>query len=189
MRLVLSLAVCIAGMLPFASAQTKKEKKDPPKIDGRLIVEDGAGFFSPESIKRAKSALSEVHDIYRREMQVMTLRELSETKAKEFEKLTDTPAKERFFSELANEEAKAAKARGVFVLVCRKPAHLTVLADKEIRDKGFAGADEQRVRDILIERFRAGSKLEKEVDKRSEFDKGLINAAEYVRDAYKKMVK
>jgi hypothetical protein len=77
----------------------------------------------------------------------------------------------------------------VFILICRKPSHLTVLADKEVRDKGFAGTDEQRVRDILMERFRAGSKLEKEVDKRGEFDKGLINAAEYVRDAYKKMVK
>lgn len=189
MRLFLSLAVCLVVFVPGVAAQPKKEKKDPPKIDGRLIVEDGAGFFSPEAIRKAKGALAEVHDIYRREMLVMTLRELPEAKAKEFAKLADASAKDRFFHDLANDEAKASQARGVFVLICRNPSHLTLLLDREVRDKGFAGADELRVRDLLIEKFRAGSKLEKEADKRAEFDKGLINAAEYVRDAYKKMVK
>jgi hypothetical protein len=189
MRWLLASALCLVGLLPVATAQAKKEKKDPPKIDGRLIVEDGAGFFTPEAIRRAKGILSEARDIYPREMLVMSLRDLSEAKIKEYEKLADSSAKERFFSEIAHEEARASKARGVFVLICRKPSHLIVLADKDVRDKGFAGSDEQRVRDVFVERFREGSKQEKEEEKRAIFDKALISAAEYVRDSYKKMVK
>ena len=186
---LLALAGAWLLLAPLAPAQAKKEKKEPPKVEGRLIVEDGAGFFSPEAIKRAKGMLAEVKDRVPREMQIMTIRELPEAKAKEFDKLTDAAGKDRFFSDLAKAEARGAKARGVFVFICRKPGQLTVLADKEVRDKGFAGSDEQRVRDVLIEKFRAGAQLDKEEDKRAAYDKGLLSAAEYVRDAYKKMAK
>lgn len=177
-------------LLPLpAPAQAKKEKKEPPRVEGRLVVEDGAGFFSPEAIKRAKGMLAEVKDRVPREMQIMTIRELPEAKAKEYNKAADEKAQDQVFIDFAKQEARAAKARGVFIIICLNPRHLMVLADKQIQDKGFGGSDEQRVKDLLVENLRAGRKKDRDEDKRAAYDKGLLSAAEYVRDAYKKMAK
>jgi hypothetical protein len=177
-------------LAPLAQAQSGKAKETVRlAAKGRLICEDTAGIFSPEAIKKAKGYLAEVQDHYSHEMEILSLRELPEAKRKEFEKLTDTAAKEHFFTELARDEAKASQARGVFVLIVRKPHYLIVLTDRQTKDKGFTSSDEQRVRGLFLDAFRDASKAEKEEDKQALYDKGLLSAAEYVRDAYKKIAK
>lgn len=166
-------------------AQNPK-KKEPARVDGRLVVEDGGGLFSPEAIKRAKGILREVRDTQAREMTIATFREIPESKKKEFEKLAASE-RDKFWQDWAHSEAKG--TRGVFVFICRSPGHITVMADKQVRDQGFVFSDEQRVRDLLLEPLRDSAKVEKEADKLALRDKGLEKAAEYVRDAYKKMVK
>jgi hypothetical protein len=160
----------------------------PENHNGQIIVDDGGGMVSADGIKKAKAALAEVRDHVPREMTVVSYRELTATQKKEFEKLEKPEAKQEFWSEWAKNELTALKAQGVVVLISRSPGYIGVYADKATRAQGFTGRDEQLVRKILLDNFKdANDKSEPE---RTAFhDKGLINAAEFVSDAYKKMVR
>jgi hypothetical protein len=168
-----------------SSAQTKKEKPKP-KVDARLIVEDGGNLFSREAIAKAKSILAEASDVHSREMYVVTFKDLPEAKWKQFEKVESAADRKRFFTDWAKDEARDDRARGVFVLISRKPGHIEILSDRALRDKGFSTRDEEQVLKMLLDKFKdaAGKQDDEQTNIR---DKGLINAAEFVRDAYKKI--
>jgi hypothetical protein len=183
------LGACLLPLIALSPSfgQAKKEK-ERPKIEGRLIVEDRAELFSPEGVKRAKAILGEIKDTTHREMSLVTFRVLPEAKKREYDKLDSPASRRRLFSDWARDEARDQKARGVFVLVCRSPGHIEILVDKAIRDKGFSARDEERVVAFLLEKFK-DAKDKPEDEQTAIRDKGLLNAAEYVRDAYKKMVR
>lgn len=183
---MLFAAIIVSPVLAYAQAKETK-KVEPVKTDARLIVADSAGLFSPDGIKKAKAALSEVRSAASREMHIVTFKELPESRKKTFEEIKDPGPRDAFYVNWAKEEAKG--ARGVFVLICMNPARIQVLADKEVRSKGFTVQDDERVRDLLIERFRETRKIEKEQEKMALRDRGLLAAVEFVRDAYKKMTK
>ncbi len=186
-RLVLPLLI-LALASPFCSAAEPKKQKETPKLEGHLIVDDGGGLFSGEGIKKAKSILAEVKDKSTLQCTFLTFKELPEAKKKEFAKLDSAPEKERFFNAWTKEEAKDAGARGVVVLICRKPGHVHVLVDKQLHDKGFTHGDEEQVVKCLVEKFKEAKELPED-EQSAQRDKGLVNAAELIRDAYKKMMR
>jgi uncharacterized protein len=126
-------------------------------------------------------------------MYILTFKELPEAKKKAFEKLDkdDKAARGKFFRDWAIEEAKDEKASGVFVLICRKPGQVEILADKAIRDKGFTHRDEEHIAELLISKLREAAETKDKTPQEQTAirDKGLIAAVDFVRDAYKKMVK
>ena len=175
-------------------AEWKEMKKAQPASvaadkNPKLVVQDAAGFFSAGAIEKAQGLFADIKDNDNRILTFVTVKELSEAKFKDYDKLKDNSSKERFFTELATEEARAIKAKGVFVFICRKPTRLMVLAGKEFRGKGFTSADEQRIEKLLLDKFRESNKADKEEERLAIRDKALLNAAEFVRDAYKKMVR
>jgi uncharacterized protein len=119
---------------------------------------------------------------------VVTYRELTTAKQKEFEKLDKPEAKREFWSEWGKNELPGLKAHGVVVLICRSPGHIAVYVDRAVRDQGFTVRDEQLVERMLLEKFKEASD-KPEAEQSAIHDKGLINAAEFVGDAYKKMVR
>lgn len=184
----LAASVFSALVVSSALAEPKKKETVLPKVEGRLIVQDQGDLFSPDGVKKAKSILAEVMDRSSREMFVVTYKELPEAKKKSFEKLDNSADKQRFFEDWIKEELKGQQARGVVVFICRSPGHVHVLADKQIRDKGFGSSDEKQLVTILLEKFKE-ARDKPEEERAAIRDKGLLNAAEYVRDAYKKMVR
>lgn len=178
-----------AGSPLIIGAQEKDPKKDPPaKAEGRLIVEDSAALFSADAIKKAKEILAEVKDLGMREMTVTTFKEIPESKKKEFETAkTNESSRVRFFSDWAKAEAKG--SRGVIVLICVNPPRIQSAVDKQMRDKGFAKKDETALDDLLLAKFRETLKIDKAEEKAALRDKALIQAAEHVRDVYKKIGK
>jgi hypothetical protein len=180
----LLLTVLCAGP---AVAQPKKQK-DAPKTEAQLIVNDSGGMFTADGIKKAKAALSEIKDHMPREMMVVTYRELTAAQKKEFEKLDKPEAKREFWSEWGKTELAGLKAHGVVVLICGSPGHLAVYVDRAVRDQGFTVRDEQLIERMLLERFKEAAE-KPEAERPAIHDKGLINAAEFVSDAYKKMVR
>ena len=184
--LIVVTALIAASAVSFAQGKEPK-KKDLPKVEGRLIVEDTAALFGLDAVKRAGSVLAEVKDSEPRHMNVVTFKELPNRIKKDFDAATTMEARNRVIEEWAREEARG--SRGLFVLICLNQRRVQVLADKQIRDKGFTEQDRRRVVEILTEKFGATSKVEKEEEKAALRDKGLILAAEYVRDAYKKIAK
>jgi hypothetical protein len=186
MRVIL-ICLCLFMFLAVSDAQSKKDKPKP-KVEARLIVEDRGDLFSPEAITKAKAILAEVKDVNPREMSLVSFKELPEAKKKQFEKVESADDRKRFFSDWAKEEARDDKAKGIFVLICRKPGHVEILVDRPLRDKGFSARDEEQVVKMLIEKFKE-AKDKQDNEQTTIRDKGLINAAEFVRDAYKKMAR
>lgn len=184
--------VCLSSWIATAGEPAKKEKAKTP-VEARLIVSDPGELFSSDAIKKAKASMAEVKDRFSREMSIITYKELPEDRKKAYDKLDkeDKTARNRFFRDWAIEEAKGDRARGVFVLICRSPGQVHILADSAIRAKGFTIRDEEQVRDLLVARFRE-AKEAKEKNKSDEEqttirDKGLLAAVDFVKDAYKKM--
>jgi len=186
MRMSLLMVLLLAG--PAAAQPKKKDEKLAVKTDARLVVGDAAGMFSAEGIKKAKAIVAEVHDHFPFEMTIITTKEMPADRKKDFDKLDNAADKPKFYTDWAIAEAKLHKARGIFVLVCRSPGHIHVLADKAIRDKGLTIRDEELIRDMLLEKFRE-AKDKPEAEQTELRDKGLVKATEFVRDAYKKMIK
>jgi len=183
-RAVLPLILAAACATPVFA----QSKKDPPKIEGRLIVDDGAGLFTTDGMKKAKAMFLDIKDRYSREMLIVTYKELTAAQKKDFEKLEKPEAKQQFWSEWGKTEMAALKPHGVAVLICRSPGHIQVYADNSIRTQGFTVHDEQLVMKGLLETMKE-AKDKPEAEQAAIRDKGLLNAAEFVRDAYKKMVR
>ncbi len=184
------LVLCAFVLWPFsryAHAADPKKKEPPPKIEGRLIVEDTGALFGLDAVKRASRLLAEVKDSSPRNMNVVTYKDLPDRIKKGYDAATKPEERNRLFSEWAREEARG--SRGLFVLICANPPRIQVIADKQIRDAGFSEQDEKRVLEMLLDKFRESSKVEKEAEKAALRDKGLILSAEYVRNAYKKISK
>ncbi len=177
------MALCAAPVV----AQSKKQK-DRPRVEAQLIVNDGGGMFTADGIKKAKAAMAEIKDHIPREMMVVTYRELTVAQKKEFEKLDNPEARREFWSEWGKNELAGLKAHGVVVLICGSPGHLAVYVDRPVRDQGFTVRDEQLVERMLLEKFKEAAE-KPEAERPAIHDKGLINAAEFVSDAYKKMVR
>ena len=79
----------------------------------------------------------------------------------------------KFFKEWAAERIKAENLTGLYVLVCREPAHLRTgvwgTKPRTVLDEDYA----KRISTKLLEAFRA-----------KEFDKGLATAVQMVRERY-----
>ena len=177
-------------VLPLLAAGFGLASAAPPKpmIEARLTVEDHAGLFTPEAVKRAKAVLAEVKLPMARELTVVTFKEIPAARKADFEKIgkDDREARKRFFTEWARQEAKEDRAKGIFVLVCRSPGYIQVLIDRATREHGFNQENEDRLAGLLLERFREAAKVKSESEQQALRDKALVQAAEYVRDALRR---
>ncbi|MBY0458819.1 MAG: hypothetical protein K2V38_15890, partial [Gemmataceae bacterium] len=170
-----------------AVGQVKKEqpKKDPPKKPGVAHVYDGGGLFSEKAIDRIKSTFGGVQFDRETSLTIETVAAIPKDKQGDYNE--DNKAK--FFEQWAKDMAKGDKATGVYVLVCRSPGYVVVICDKSTRDRGFAAANEQRLRDMLLAGFKEAAEAKKDGKPDEEVvklrDKGLANAGEYVAGVLK----
>src|SRR5437879_3116913 len=87
--------------------------------------------------------------------------------------------KDKFFKDWAKELATGDKARGIYVLVCRSPGYVEIIADKETRDRGFSHDNEVKLKDILLKAFRE-AKDKSEAEQHQIRDNALKAAVDYV---------
>ncbi|MBY0458818.1 MAG: hypothetical protein K2V38_15885 [Gemmataceae bacterium] len=152
MKRLLSLATVAAlaaGVLAIPGV-ARADKVAPPKKAGVLQVYDTGGLFTSKGIDRAKSTLGDTKFDHGLMMTVDTHKETPDGR-KKFE---SDGEKQKFFQQWAKDLAKDDKAKGIYVLVCRSPGWVEVIADKETRDRGFSAKDEQELRDIFLKAFR-----------------------------------
>jgi uncharacterized protein len=86
----------------------------------------------------------------------------------------------RFWADFTQSDAKGDRAKGIYILICRSPGHIHILADKALRDRGFDNAKESRVREILFASFK-DAKDKSDTEQTSIRDKGLLDAISYLR--------
>lgn len=125
-------------------------------------IRDDGKFFSPEVVSKATEDLNRLERRSRLETHIETYETLPADKQATFDQLTTKEDRDRLFLRWLQERAKAEGAKGVFILITRKPGHLDVEMSNAIRQRGFGIPQRNEVRDILVKNF----KVEK-------FDEGL----------------
>ena len=149
---------------------------------GQLVVVDKGNLFSEAGIKRAKEEFARLQSKTGRQAILETLLELPAAEAARYSKIDqkDTGAVRQFWHDLAVSMAKTDQAHGVYILICRKPGYVEVLADKEMRTKGFDGAKERQLSADLVKAMRASATEKTEADKVAAHDRALLSAVEYL---------
>jgi hypothetical protein len=78
----------------------------------------------------------------------------------------------RFFRNWATDRADAAVVHGVYILICKEPAHLEIVITRRAQPT-FDREAFAKLRDLLVRNFR---------EKR--YDEGLLGAVDFVRDRW-----
>jgi uncharacterized protein len=132
-------------------------------------VNDEAGFFSPAAVEKANDVIDDIRHKYHKDLLVETFKTVPSDEADRVKNM-GRQDRDRFFHEWARERAKEAGVNGVYVLITKEPGRIQVEAGTETLKHAFTARDRDRLRDILVERFRA-----------KDYDKGLLDAVEFVR--------
>jgi len=134
-------------------------------------VQDGAGFFKPETIAKVNDQLAEIGKKHNFDLLIETYPTVPADKVAAVKEM-DKEARDHFFQEWANSRAKRRRVVGVYVLVNKDPAHLQIEVGHETEKAAFTLKDRDRLRDILVEAF-----------KKKEYDRGLLEAVDFVAKA------
>jgi uncharacterized protein len=172
-------AALLAGGLLLTAAPAKADKV-AAKHPGTLHVYDAGHLFSASGADRAKSALSNALFSYGLSVTVDTYEKIPDARKGEYK----DDNKAAFFRKWAEDAAKGDRAKGVYVLICRSPGYVEVIADKTTRDRGFSNENERKLRDIFLGAFK-DAKAAKEAGKSDEEqvrirDEALLGAVAYI---------
>jgi uncharacterized membrane protein YgcG len=131
-------------------------------------VQDGGGFFKPETIAKANDALAEMGKKHNKDLLIETYATVPADKV-EAVKGMDKEARTSFFQEWANSRARRRRVNGVYVLISKDPAHIQLEVGHETQKVAFTGKDRDHLRDILVAAF-----------EKKEYDRGLLEAVQFV---------
>jgi hypothetical protein len=132
-------------------------------------VKDLAGFFKPEAVAKANKEIREIARSYDRDLLVETFPVIPGDQSVRVKGMPVTE-REKFFANWAEDRAEAAVVNGIYVLICKEPAHLQVLVTQKGRQV-FDREAQGRLRTILLKNFRE-----------KKYDQGLQEAIQFVRD-------
>ncbi|MBI1917487.1 MAG: TPM domain-containing protein [Planctomycetes bacterium] len=153
LSLVAVAACCLAGAGPANAA---------------FEVKDEGKFFSADAAGKANQRIKEIKEQTGNDLLIETFAEIPADRKKDYK----PERKDEFFARWARENARQRKVAGVYVLVCRDPAHLQI--DRVTAGRAFPPADRGKLRDLLIARF-----------KEKKFDEGLAEAVSFVAGRFK----
>jgi hypothetical protein len=146
--------VLLASWLLLAPTALAQEKD---KLYG---VRDEAGLFNKEAVKKADEDLVKIHEQYKKDVFVETLKE---------------GPKENFL-DWARARAQKRRFSGVYVIITLEPHKLEVLIDKQTREKGFfTQANVEELAKLMLNLLREGKK-----------DDALTTGTKYTLDAFRK---
>ncbi len=178
-------AALVGGLIALpVSAIALPQKKEPPKKPGVLHVYDGGAMFTETAIDRAKVAMEKTQFAHETALTIDTHSAIPKDKTAPTE-----GEKAKFFQDWAKSAAAGDRAKGVYVLVCRSPGYVVVICDKSTRDRGFSAANEQRLREILLDGFKQAAKETEDKKKFEARDKVLSAAGDYVTSVLKDTVR
>ena len=129
-------------------------------------VKDQAGFFKPEAIKQANQLIRDIQRQHHVDLMIETF--VKPPAGREQEASADHSA---FFSQWARQRARELGINGIYMLICKSPAHVQVEIGNDTRKKAFTEEDRARLVKILLSRFNA-----------KEYDEGLLEGVRLVRD-------
>lgn len=130
-------------------------------------VWDQGHFFSPETLLQMETILEDIDSKFNKDLMIETYPSIpDDLKPKLREK-----GKDQFFEDWTTYEGSRLKVNGIIILITADPRHIEVALGLDTRRKAFTEKDRDDLMRILIPAFR-----------NNEYDKGIIAAAEFVRD-------
>jgi len=148
--------------------------------DGTLHIYDQGKLFTDSGTDKAKSTFGNVKFDHGLTLTIDTYQFIPDDKKSGYKEEN----KAKFFKDWAVALATGDKERGIYVLVCRSPGYVEVIADKTTRERGFSNENEQKVRDLLLTSFKEAAKVAKDGKSDEEQSKirdvGLQAAVDYV---------
>src|ERR1700681_3147313 len=102
----------------------------------RAQVKDDAGFFSAAAVSQANEIARDIKLSYGKDFKVETFRMVPPDRAAKFKTLAKA-AKQDFFEAWAKSRAKALGVQGVYLQVCKQPAHLELSVSDDTLKKGL----------------------------------------------------
>src|SRR3954464_16041904 len=85
-------------------------------------VRDDAGFFKPETVKKANQEIKDLKHKTKKDLLVETFKTVPADKVEQVKNM-DGPARNKFFLEWARSRARATEVNGVYILFCQEPPH------------------------------------------------------------------
>jgi S1-C subfamily serine protease len=159
-------------ILNSAEAQ-KISAPTTPATRGGFAIRDDAKMFSAETVQKANEVIKKLAKDQDRDLLVETFEQVPEADRDKV-KAMDKDQREKYFSRWGSDRIRTEGVQGVYVLVCKDPAHLEVRFT-ENAEKAFDKEARQKLIDLLLSRF-----------KEKKFDEGLTEAVDMVRDRFEK---
>jgi hypothetical protein len=143
----------------------RAEKEPPPTND----LTDKANLFSKEAKDEVTPLLKEIRSLGKGLSFVIETFPDPGDDAPQEEK-----ARNKFFGDWAEEQAKKLKVKGVYLLVCKNPRRFELLVDTKTSEQAFPETDRAELKSILATHF-----------EKKEDDKALIAGVTFTRDRMK----
>jgi hypothetical protein len=125
-------------------------------------------MFLPSTMRRADAIVDTINRDYHQRVLVETFARLPADKAAEYRGLT-RHEQQHFFERWAAERARAGAGADLYLLICRDPARVRVVAARSEEDRPLSGAQRMEVRRVLEDAF-----------EKKRYDDGLLRGLERV---------
>ena len=132
-------------------------------------IKDEAKLFSADALEKANQKIKEIYREHNKDLAIETVPGIPKDLQEKYKDL----GKQKFFVEWAVKRAKDEGVKGIYVLICKEPAHLQIEVDKATRKKAFTLDDRDKLVKKMLAKF--GDKKD---DKR--FDAGLLAGVDFV---------
>lgn len=139
-------------------------------------VKDAAEFFSPAAVAKANEAIKEIKLQYHKDLAIDTFKTIPAERNKDAKDLKGE-ARTQFYKQWVEDQIRAAKLSGIYVLITKDPPHIQVGVTEDTLKKAFPPADRDRLAKLLLEKF-----------KTKEYDDGLLEGIKLVRATFAKNV-
>jgi len=159
-----------AGILALPAIASKASSAQP----GNFTAVDDAKMFSDPALDKAKAAMNGAQFDHGLSVTIETHDAIPANKKSGY----SDEKKAEFFHKWAGERASG--TTGIFILVCRHPGYVEVLADKATHARGFTPEDEKKLHKILVTGFSEAAKEKDEPARHAIRDAALQSAVEFV---------
>jgi len=130
-------------------------------------VWDQGHFFQPETLLQMETILEDIDAKFNKDLMIETFSSIPDQKKPELQE----KGKDQFFVDWAMSEGGRLKVNGIIILISADPRYIRIELGLDTRRKAFTEKDRDELVRILFPPF-----------KNNEYDKGIIAAAEFVRD-------
>ena len=171
--------LALVGLL--ATSGQALASKQVALTEARLNISDNAGLFSLEARSKAKAEFAKLKTDYECQVTIYTIKELSGPDLEDQKKAKADKTEGRFWHTYAERMAKDDRDKGIFILICRSPGYVEIIADKQVRAAGLKEASEEEISKKFYTSFYA-AKGKPEAEAQTLRDSALVDVAKILHD-------